>query len=51
MLLLIGCLYGFFVREGSSKKSRQDEFFGATMEEIDEMMNFGFRRRRSRGSV
>ncbi|XP_078156073.1 uncharacterized protein LOC144551848 isoform X1 [Carex rostrata] len=37
-------------REGPSKKPRQDEFLGATMEEIEEMMNFGFRRRRSRGS-
>ncbi|KAJ4795688.1 General transcription factor 3C polypeptide 3 [Rhynchospora pubera] len=37
-------------QEGPSKKPRQDEFLGATMEEIDELMNFGFRRRRSRGS-
>ncbi|XP_020103106.1 general transcription factor 3C polypeptide 3-like isoform X3 [Ananas comosus] len=28
-----------------SKKPRRDEFLGATMEEINEMMNFGMRRR------
>ncbi|KAJ3671574.1 hypothetical protein LUZ60_007653 [Juncus effusus] len=34
-----------------SKKPRQDEFLGATMEEIDEMMNFGIRKRRKRGEL
>ncbi|XP_072950353.1 uncharacterized protein [Typha angustifolia] len=32
-----------------AKKPRQDEFLGATIEEINELMNFGMRRRRSRG--
>ncbi|XP_028557053.1 general transcription factor 3C polypeptide 3 [Dendrobium catenatum] len=34
-------------RNGQAKKPKKDELLGVSMEEIEEMMNFGFRRRAS----